>query len=58
MAKIKVKQVRSCIGKPKRQGEIIKGLGLRRLNHVVEIEDTRENKASIFKVQHLVKIVD
>lgn len=40
MATIKIKQVRSRIGAPKDQKRTLDALGLRKLNRVVEKEDT------------------
>jgi large subunit ribosomal protein L30 len=36
----------------------IRGLGLRRLNQVVERENTPETRGMIHKVRHLVEVVD
>ena len=54
--KIKIKLIRSLIGKPKKQREIIRGLGLRRINHEVIREDRPEIWGMINKVKHLVKV--
>mgnify|MGYP003372287484 FL=1 len=40
MAKIKIKQVRSKIGCPKRQKDTLAALGLKKINAVVEHEDS------------------
>jgi len=56
IGKLKIKLVRSLIGKPKKQREVIKGLGLRRLNHEVIREDRPEIWGMINKVKHLVKV--
>jgi len=53
---IKVKLVRSLIGHPRRQKEVIKGLGLRRVNSEVVRKDCPEIRGMIYKVQHLVKV--
>ena len=57
-AKIQIKWVRSGIGFPYRQKDVVKSLGLRRLNHVVECEDTPQIRGLIAKVPHLVEIVE
>jgi large subunit ribosomal protein L30 len=54
MATLKVKMVKSMIGRPERQRRIIRGLGLRRINQVVEREDTPAIRGMIQAVQHLV----
>ncbi|MCP2519767.1 50S ribosomal protein L30 [Candidatus Aminicenantes bacterium AC-708-M15] len=52
--KLKIKLVRSLIGRPKKQREVIKGLGLRKLHHEVIREDRPEIWGMINKVKHLV----
>ena len=54
MAKIRIKQVRSVIGRPERQKRTIKALGLRKMNQVVELEGTPQILGMIAKVSHLV----
>ncbi len=58
MAKIKIKQVRSAINRPKRQKRTIEALGLKKLNQVKEHDDTPQIKGMIAKVAHMVEIVD
>jgi len=57
-AKLKIKLVRSLISNPRKQREVVRGLGLRRLNQVVERPDTVEVRGMVRKVPHLVQIVD
>jgi large subunit ribosomal protein L30 len=54
--RIRVKQVRSEIGYDRRQRATLRGLGLRRLNHVVELADTPAVRGMIDKVTHLVVV--
>lgn len=56
MAKIKITQVRSVIGCPKRQKLTIEALGLKRINHAVEQEATPQILGMVAKVNHLVKV--
>jgi large subunit ribosomal protein L30 len=58
MAKIKVKQVRSAINRPQRQKRTIQALGLKKLNQVVEHDDTPAIKGMIAKVAHMIEVVD
>ncbi len=58
MATIKVKQIKSRIGAPKNQKLTLDSMGLRKLNQVVELEDTPSVRGQIKTVHHLVKIVD
>ena len=54
---IKVKQVASPIGRPAKQKAVLIGLGLNKMNKVVELEDTPSIRGMINKIPHLVKIV-
>lgn len=58
MATIKVKQIKSRIGAPKDQKRTLDTLGLKKLNQVVEVEDTPSARGMVQKVHHLVTIVD
>ena len=53
---ITVTQVRSTIGFNKKQTDIIRSLGLRRIRHTVVVNDTPENRGIIHKVRHLVTV--
>jgi len=54
--RIRVKQVRSETGYDRRQRATLRGLGLRRLNHVVDLEDSPSVRGMIDKVIHLVVV--
>ena len=58
MAKIKIKQTGSPIRRPASQRATLKGLGLDKMNCVVEIEDTPEVRGMIQTVRHMVQIQD
>lgn len=58
MATIKVKQIKSRIGAPKDQKRTLDTLGLRKLNQMVEVEDTPSTRGMVRKLHHLVVIVD
>jgi len=51
---IKVKLVRSMIGRPEKQRKVLRGMGLTRLNKTVELKNTPEVRGMIKKVTHLV----
>ena len=55
---IKVKQVKSGIGYNRKQRLSLRGLGLRRMYQVVEVEDTPSVRGMINKVRHLVEVVE
>ena len=58
MAKIRIKQTRSRIGSPIDQKRTLDALGLRKMNQIVEHDDTATIKGMITKVQHLVTVVE
>ncbi len=57
-ARLRIKYVRSVIGRPGPQRKVIEGLGFRKLNQVVERPDTPEVRGMINKVSHLVEVVE
>ena len=56
MDKIKIKQVRSRIGRPKDQRRTLDALGLRKMNAVVEHNATPQIMGMVDKVQHLLEV--
>ncbi|HET8660750.1 MAG TPA: 50S ribosomal protein L30 [Micromonosporaceae bacterium] len=56
MARLKVTQVRSGIGRKQNQRETLRTLGLKRINDVVVKEDRPEIRGMIATVTHLVKV--
>ena len=58
MATIKIQQTKSRIGAPKDQQRTLDALGLTKLNHIVEKEDTPNVRGMIRKVHHLVTVVE
>jgi large subunit ribosomal protein L30 len=55
--KIKVTWYKSWIGYNRKQRESVRGLGLKKLNDVVELDDTPAIRGMVKKISHLVKIV-
>ena len=53
--KIRVTLVKSLIGTKQPHRATVRGLGLRRLNHTVELEDTAAVRGMVNKVAYLVK---
>lgn len=53
--KLKVTLVRSIIGTKESHRATVRGLGLRRLNHTVELQDTPAVRGMINKVSYLLK---
>lgn len=58
MAQIKIQQVRSKIKSPKDQKLTLQALGLKKLNQIVEHNDTPQIRGMVDKVKHLVRIVE
>lgn len=54
--KIKVTLVKSRHGRLKKHQACVAGLGLRRINHSVVVEDTPENRGMINKVSYLLRV--
>ena len=55
---IRIKQVHSGIGFPKKQKLVIQGLGFHRLNEIIERPDNPSIRGMIHAVQHLVEVVE
>jgi large subunit ribosomal protein L30 len=53
---LKVTLVHSVIGRPQKQREVVKGLGLRRISSSVVRKDCPEIRGMIRKIVHLVKV--
>lgn len=58
MATIKVKQIKSRIGAPIDQKRTLDSLGLRKINQIVELEDSPSVRGMVRKLHHLVVVVD
>ncbi len=56
MATIKVTQTKSSIGRLPKHKATLRGLGLRKINHTVELEDTPCVRGMINKVSYMVKV--
>ena len=56
--RLTVTQIRSGIGFDRKQTLALRGLGLRRLNHTVEVVDTPSTRGLILKVRHLVTVAE
>lgn len=56
--KIKVTLTRSVHGRLKSHKACVAGLGLRRIRHIVEVEDTPCTRGMINKVSYMVKVVE
>jgi large subunit ribosomal protein L30 len=55
---IKLKLIRSSIGRPRKHRAVLRGMGLTKVNKVVVLKDTPETWGMIRKVSHLVEVVE
>ena len=55
---MKVKLVRSVHGRLEKHRACVKGLGLRRMHRVVEVEDTPATRGMVNKVSYMVAVVE
>lgn len=55
---IRVKLVRSVNGRLKKHQACVRGLGLRRIHHTIEVIDTPENRGMIKKVSYMLECED
>jgi large subunit ribosomal protein L30 len=53
---VRIKLVKSPIGFKKNQAAVVRGMGLRRLGHTVELVDHPATRGMIHKVRHLVEV--
>ena len=54
---IKIKLVKSPIGRNFNHKLCVKGLGFKKLNQIVEIQDTQSNKGMINKISDMIEVV-
>ena len=55
---VKIRLKRSTIGAPAKLKKVVRGLGLRRIDQVVERPDGPATRGMVAKVPHLVEIVE
>lgn len=58
MATVKITLVKSGIDRPSNQKKTLNALGLRKMNHSVELEHTPQIKGMINVVKHLVTVIE
>ena len=58
MTKIKIKQVKSRMGRPKDQKRTLDALGLRKINATVTHEATPQILGMVHKIKHLITVVE
>lgn len=55
---MRVTLIRSSHGRLRKHQACVRGLGLRRLNHTVEVEDTPATRGMVNRVAFMVKVED
>ena len=55
---IRIRQVKSASGHREDQAATLRALGIRRLHEIIEHNDTPQIRGMIFKVRHLVEVVE
>ena len=58
MSTLRITQLKSRNGSDKRQVDTLRSLGLRRIGHTVEHNDTPQIRGMVHKVRHLVEVSD
>ncbi|MBC8591569.1 50S ribosomal protein L30 [Wansuia hejianensis] len=58
MTMIKIKLVKSPIGKPENHKKTIEALGLKKIGQVVEKNDTPQIRGMIHRVNYMVEVID
>jgi len=56
MAKLRITQIKSQIDRPKKQKDTLLALGLRKINQVVEQDDSKQILGMLNVVNHLVSV--
>ena len=57
-AKIRIQYYRSGIAFPETQKRVVRCLGLKKLNQIVERPDTLSMRGAVLKVPHLLRIIE
>jgi len=56
MKKAQITQIKSGIGRPQRQKDTLSALGIKHLNHSIEVVLTPQVAGMVDKVKHLLKV--
>jgi large subunit ribosomal protein L30 len=56
VSSIKVTQFKSSIGSNQAQRDTLRSLGLRRIGHTVDVQDTPQARGMLHAVRHLVRV--
>ena len=53
---LKITLVKSMIGRPEKHRKVLRGMGLTKINRMVELKDTPSIRGMVHAVSHLVKV--
>jgi large subunit ribosomal protein L30 len=53
--KLKITLVKSMVGRPEKHRQVLRGMGLTKVNKTVELEDTQAIRGMLRKVIHMVR---
>ena len=56
--KLSIQQIKSASGHTQDQHATLRALGIRRMEHTVEHNDTPQIRGMVFKIRHLVRVVE
>lgn len=56
--KLRIRWIKSASGHKQDQRATVEALGLRKLQHTVEHDDTPQIRGMVFKVRHLVEVTE
>jgi large subunit ribosomal protein L30 len=54
--RLRIRQIKSASGHKADHAATIRALGIRRMQHLVELNDTPQIRGMVFKVRHLVEV--
>lgn len=54
--KLRIQQIKSASGHTQDQHATLRALGIRRMQHTVEQNDTPQIRGMVFKIRHLVRV--
>ena len=55
---IEVKLIKSSIGRIPNHKKCVKGLGFRKLNQTVTVQDTPSNRGMVIKIRDMVEVIE
>lgn len=53
---LKITLIKSMIGRPEKHRRVLRGMGLTKINKIIEMQDNSATRGMIHKVKHLVSV--